>query len=215
LSLGHLAPRLSAGSRQCGRPRCVRGDLRADREAGPGSMASGLARGIGLEKALRATARSKSSLRETRPPQRLVRYLSLNAPPGTSASDFRVQKTVLMELSSSRKMAPLPPRAGSPLLCRSKQRARCRSTFPQVTNGEPPDRERILRPSSRGGMECSPTRRPAEPLRTPAAPTRPERPIAPEAGQRLAHRTRGVIASISPAAEAGGTGGTRAGALYP
>src|ERR1700747_736595 len=42
----HHAYRLARAN---GRPWCGRGDLRADRGAGPGSMVGGLARGIGLE----------------------------------------------------------------------------------------------------------------------------------------------------------------------
>ena len=46
----------------------------------------------GLEKALRATAQSLSSLRETRPPQRLVRYRFPKHARGTSASDLESRK---------------------------------------------------------------------------------------------------------------------------
>src|SRR5580704_12882166 len=43
----HHAYRLARANAR--RPRCGGGELRADRGAGPGSMAGGLARGIGLE----------------------------------------------------------------------------------------------------------------------------------------------------------------------
>jgi hypothetical protein len=49
-------------------------------------------------------------------------------------------------------MAPLSA-SWSPLFHRWKQRARFQHTLPQVSDGEPPDGERIKRPSSRDGHE--------------------------------------------------------------
>lgn len=90
-------------------------------------------------------------------------------------------------ISRIRRMAPqlrVYPRR--PLYPR-KQRARCGKAVLDVGDSHPSGGKLVQRPSSRGGVECAPTRWSAKPLRPPSAVPRPEWPVAPWASQRISH----------------------------